>query len=375
MKQLIITLFITAVILPGCKESGNKLFTTAVINGPVSVPALPFSPRNYVCYRTAEPMNIDGNITDDEWNNAPWSQSFTDIEGNLKPAPLYDTRMKMLWDENYLYIAAELTEPHIQAKLRLRDTIVYYDNDFEVFIDPDGDTHGYYEFEMNALNTAWDLLLTTPYRDFGNVIDSWNILGMKSAVKIYGTINNPADKDDKWSIELAFPFSVLTEHGTAPAQGIQWRVNFSRVEWRTGTENGVYVKELNPDTGKPFAESNWIWSAQGLINMHYPELWGFLQFDNKESGDPAADFVYNKDEDIKWELRKLYYAQRNYSSVKKEYTSNVALLREFGYTPSKVIPDIILTMEGFEASLPDKSGSGKIIINTTGRVWNSAVKK
>lgn len=36
---------------------------------------------------------------------------------------------------------------------------VFNDNDFEVFIDPDGSTHYYKEFEINALNTTWDLEL------------------------------------------------------------------------------------------------------------------------------------------------------------------------------------------------------------------------
>ena len=31
--------------------------------------------------------------------------------------------------------------------------MIFNDNDFEVFINPDGDNHEYYEFEINALNT------------------------------------------------------------------------------------------------------------------------------------------------------------------------------------------------------------------------------
>jgi len=375
MKKICVFAVLAGVLLVGCGKNREKTPDTATIPGSVKVPALPFSPRNYVCYRTTQEIIIDGDINDSEWNNAPWSQVFTDIEGNLKPVPLHDTRMKMLWDDKNLYIAAELTEPDIQARLKQRDTIIYFDNDFEVFIDPDGDTHGYYEFEINAFNTVWDLLLTTPYRDFGQVLDSWDITGLKSAVKIYGTINNPTDKDEKWTIELAFPFTVLEEFGNMPVSGTQWRINFSRVEWRTKVVNGRYQKEIDPATGKPFPENNWIWSAQGLINMHYPEMWGFLQFDNKQNGDPSVDFVYNPDETIKWELRKLYYAQRNFSATHKRYASDVADLKAYGFTPSGNIPEIIMTMEGYEASLPDASGKGAIIINTLGRIWESDSQK
>ena len=50
------------------------------------------------------------------------------------------------------------------------DSVIFQDNDFEVFIDPDGDNHNYYEIEINALNTEWDLRLPKPYRD-GRVRD------------------------------------------------------------------------------------------------------------------------------------------------------------------------------------------------------------
>jgi hypothetical protein len=65
----------------------------------------------------------------------------------------------MLWDYKYFYIAAQLQEPHIWATIKERDAIIYQDNDFEIFIDPDGDSHNYYEVEINAFGAFWDLLL------------------------------------------------------------------------------------------------------------------------------------------------------------------------------------------------------------------------
>lgn len=78
----------------------------------------------------------------------------------------------MLWDEDYFYVAADLEEPHIWANLKQRDTVIFYDNDFEAFIDPQGDNHRYYEYEMNALNTIWDLLLAKPNRDGATAINA-----------------------------------------------------------------------------------------------------------------------------------------------------------------------------------------------------------
>ena len=40
----------------------------------------------------------------------------------------------------------------------------------KVFVDPAGCNHAYKEFEMNARNTTWDLLLNRPYGDGGGEV-------------------------------------------------------------------------------------------------------------------------------------------------------------------------------------------------------------
>lgn len=98
-------------------------------------------PRTYVARRTAGAIDIDGNLDEPSWQRADWTAPFVDIEGERRPAPRLLTRAKMLWDDDYLYIAADLEEPHVWATIARRDATIYQENDFEVFIDPDGDTH------------------------------------------------------------------------------------------------------------------------------------------------------------------------------------------------------------------------------------------
>ena len=62
---------------------------------------LPFNPEQYVCYRTNEPIKIDGKMDESVWEKAQWTNYFVDIEGDLRPKPYYKTRAKMLWDEQY----------------------------------------------------------------------------------------------------------------------------------------------------------------------------------------------------------------------------------------------------------------------------------
>ena len=191
----------------------------------------------------------------------------------------------MLWDDTYLYVGALLEEPHVWGTLTQHDSVIFQDNDFEIFIDPDGDNHEYYEIEINALNTEWDLFLKKPYRDGGPAINEWEIPGLKTAVHVSGTLNDPSDSDTSWSVEFAIPWKSLAEHAHRPAppkDGDQWRINFSRVEWRHEIAGGKYRKI--PKT----PEDNWVWSPQGVVDMHRPERWGYLQFSTAKSGQAPA---------------------------------------------------------------------------------------
>lgn len=239
------------------------------------------SPLRYVAPYTMLAPAIDGRLDDPPWAAAAWSAWFVDIEGDAQPAPRLRTRLKMAWDSSALYVAAELEEPDLWGTVTWRDAVIFQDHDFEVFLDPDGDARAYFELEINAVGTVWDLFLPRAYRDGGSARNTWDITGLRSAVRLEGTLNDPTDRDHGWTVELAIPFRDLAtaEVTTAiPGRGDVWRVNFSRVEWDLRVERGAYAKVLDPATGRPRAEHNWVWSPQGAVNMHLPERWGFLEF-------------------------------------------------------------------------------------------------
>ena len=58
------------------------------------------APKNYVVYRAATPIVIDGHLNDGPWKAAPWTDLFVDIEGDAKPLPRFATRVMMLWDDS-----------------------------------------------------------------------------------------------------------------------------------------------------------------------------------------------------------------------------------------------------------------------------------
>jgi hypothetical protein len=305
-------------------------------------------PKGYVCYRSPGPVAIDGKLTDPAWDAAPWTEAFADIEGDAKPKPRFRTRAKMLWDDEALYIAAELEEPHVWGYLTAHDSVIFHDNDFEVFLDPDGDNHLYAELELNARNTTWDLLLTKPYKDGGKAVNAWEIAGLKTAVHIDGTLNDPRDTDRGWTLEIRWPWAGLKELTGVPVppkDGGRWRVNFSRVEWDTEVIDGKYVKVK----GRP--EHNWVWSPQGVIDMHRPERWGYLQFSTAAPG--TAAFRPDPDWEVKDLLHRVYYAQRVYRKANGRYAGGVADLGLKGARPAAAVEATRTTFEATAAGSGD----------------------
>src|SRR5258707_11075522 len=174
-----------------------------------SVASAQQAPERYTCLRGSSPIRIDGRLDDAAWRKAPWTAAFVDIEGAAKPRPRFQTRVKMLWDDRFFYVAAELEEPHVWGTLTEHDSVIFRDNDFEVFLNPSGDGRNYFEFEINALNTGWDLFLPKPYREGGKADNNWDIPGLRTALAIDGTLNDPSDRDRGWSVEIAMPWKAF----------------------------------------------------------------------------------------------------------------------------------------------------------------------
>jgi hypothetical protein len=272
----------------------------------------------------------------------------------------------MLWDERFLYIGAWMEEPQVWATLTEHDSVIFQDNDFEVFIDPDGDNHDYYEIEINAFNTTWDLRLTKPYRDDGKALNEWEVPGMKHAVHVSGNINDPSTLDTGWAVEMALPWSVLGEFARVPSpprHGDQWRINFSRVEWDVEVVDGKYKKI--PDR----REHNWVWSPQGVIDMHRPEMWGYLQFSDKTPGtdtfrpDPSAA--------AREFLMRVYYAQREFHKREARFARSLRELSNLQVPLSLTEPQLRTEGEGYEASVTYHDGGAARVLHVRqdSRLW------
>ena len=299
-------------------------------NRRVHEPIIPFDPRICRAVRASfKPGPLDGDLSKPFWQQTDeWLTDFHDIEGDTLPKPWKNTRVKVLWDEEALYIGAELTDDQIWATVTERDAVIFADNDFEVFLSPGKSSHRYYELEMNALNTVWDLYMERPQRDIVRRIIGWDIRGLESAVKIDGVLNDPSADNRRWSLELKLPWFSLREcpadrcypQQFAPVPGEIWRMDFSRVEWDVDIVDGKYVKRKGPD-GKPLPEHNWLWAPTGVIDAHMPEMWGYLIFTEK-----GEDYPLPEEDEIGLVLRRLYYREHAHACKTGAFTEDAALL-------------------------------------------------
>ena len=317
-KTILTTAPLAALLLLSCaqKPSTQKPDITYM-------PQPPFNPPTYVCYKAPAPIKIDGKLSPGEWDAIPWTSDFVDIEGDKRPAP-----------------------------------------HFEIFLNPTNDTHNYLEYEVNALGTEWDLFLTRPYRDNPQVLNNWEFTGMKSAVYVDGTLNNPKDTDKSWSVEVFIPWTSVFQMDRGkekPEIGEQIRVNFSRVEWTTDVKDGKYVKVPIQGEDK-IREYNWVWAPTGVINIHMPEYWGYVQISDKIAGEGETPFVKHPSEETKWILRNLYYRQNEFAATFGHYADNINDLKANELCPQEIANqlEIHTTPSMYEISLPAPDGT----------VWN-----
>lgn len=314
------------------------------------------APRTYVCYRADGKLKIDGKLNESAWQKAEPTAPFVDISGEGFPAPKYETTAKMLWDDDYLYVGAVLQEEDIKARLTQRDTIIYYDNDFEVFIDPESDGHNYFEIETNARGVVFDLMLDKAYRSGGNFMVQWDCPGLKLAVHHEGTLNKPKDKDKYWSVEMAIPHKALTMNFNNPLKaGNCWRINFSRVQW---------LKAKGP-------EENWVWSPTGKVDMHMPDRWGYLLFSGNTVGTAKDEFAYPFDQAVYKLLWAMFYAQQenyakqhNYLRTKENFFLTENELKDL---PAGAGIEVEATRNTYRIAITDPAKALCYVVDNDGR--------
>ncbi|MCY3008000.1 MAG: hypothetical protein NTV29_18750, partial [Planctomycetota bacterium] len=125
-----------------CLLCGLLLGLIGSAQGP-SEPALPDASL-YACRWASTPPKIDGVADDPCWEHAPTISNFraswlaTDpksapvASGQVDSSDSIPTEAKMVWDKEYLYVWAKLTDKDIQGTITQRDEQTWLDDCFEL---------------------------------------------------------------------------------------------------------------------------------------------------------------------------------------------------------------------------------------------------
>ena len=261
----------------------------------------------YDVYRTKTSIVIDGKLEEEVWSKTRPSRRFVDLITGQKTR--YSTTVKVLWDPEYLYLGYEIQEPNVQAMFIERDSPIWQENDVEFFI---AGKDAYYELEINARGTLYEGLFVwqdvyetagfskIPELNVGRegvrrqkfngvglkdhprglrwAFLAWDLPNLKSAVSVQGTLNDPSDKDQGWSVELAIPWSALKildrskPRKWPPKGGDVWRVDVSRFNQQKAE-------------GEPVDSGGWAWTHHGIWDSHIPECFTYLILKDEIAGE------------------------------------------------------------------------------------------
>jgi hypothetical protein len=138
------------------------------------------------------------------------------------------------------------------------------------------------------------------------------------------------------------------------------------VEWLHDVVGGTYRKIA----GK--SEDNWVWSPQWVVDMHRPELWGYVQFSSRKPGEAA--FMVDPAWEVKSILHDVYYAQRAFRDSTTRWAQTLDQLR-LG-TPAVSAQQQGLSLQtagdGFVATMPLTLPNGttrRWHIRQDARIW------
>ncbi len=211
---------------------------------------------------------------------------------------MHDTRVAVLWDDENLYVGFWVEEPFVEGTLTERDSLIYNENDVEIFI---AGRDAYYELEVNALGTIYEVLFiwedaraqfaevpqlrpNAPGARPWNGVDftdhprggrvgfwHWDFPGLRSAAAVQGTLNDNNDRDRGWTVEIALPWKGMDllaasdDRSLPPSDGDTWRISFSRFN---------QYREASPAEDS----SGWSLSPHGVWDSHIPELFPHVRF-------------------------------------------------------------------------------------------------
>jgi len=273
---------------------------------------------------TTEKIKVDGVLDEKTWELADVASDFRTINPTYGAIPEQKTIVRVLYDDEAIYISAEMDEVHIDSimtEFTQRDNLGNTDF-FEVLIDTYGNGTDGVQFVVGATGVQYDALKENE----GNEDDSWDAVWF-SAVTL---------SDEGWICEMKLPYSALR----FPKQDIQeWIINFTRRQARNNVQ-GVW-SPIDPTVNGIFTQSGTLKNIKNIeppVRLSVSPYLSLYAINNKEDGVSSTNFTYNGGMDLKY-------------GINDAFTLDMTLVPDFGQVESD---DNIINLSAFEQRFDEK---------------------
>ena len=190
---------------------------------------------------TADPIKLDGKLDEKAWAAAPAyslvlplksSSSLPEsMQKNIGDNIREKGTVKLLWDDNYLYVGAELEDSDVMNEGKDDQTHLYTTGDLiEVFLKP-ADENYYWEIYGAPNNKKTWFFYPSRGRLVFPACAGYLPKDLHVAAAVDGTLNNWRDRDKGWTIEMAIPIKELTAYGAKFDNSANWTVFFGRYNY------------------------------------------------------------------------------------------------------------------------------------------------
>lgn len=274
--------------------------------------------------RTNHAIFLDGMLLEVAWDEAETAGDFINNYPNPGVSSKYKSEVKFLYDDQYIYIGAKLTDNQpdsIIAFLSERDD--YGNADwFGALIDPYGAGQNAFGFYVTAAGTELDAIINQTEEDY-----SWNAVWRSKVKRIA----------EGWSIEIRIPLTQLR----FPKETVQnWRINFVR-NVRRNRETSHW-SAVDPQQYGEIAQSGYL---KEIENLGTPLRLSFSPYSTMYLEDSFDENTQSQN----WGFRPRFGMDMKVG-LSESFTLDATLIPDFGQTVSD---RLVLNLSPFEVRYPE----------------------
>ncbi|MCY4568609.1 MAG: DUF5916 domain-containing protein [Candidatus Poribacteria bacterium] len=202
-------------------------------------------------YRTYQSIEIDGDLTEEDWQHAEPMDQFVQVEPHEGEDLSEPMELRILYDDENIYFGFTCFDsdiPKLVANEMRRDSRDLHENDnVFVLLDTYNDKRSGFFFRINALGAVQDRAITNSGDTFNSDWDA--VVACKSKIN-----------DSYWTAELSIPFSQLRFEKNDP---MTWGINAGRGIARY-REEGIWMPVPSSYGGRAKYRTAHVGSLVGL---------------------------------------------------------------------------------------------------------------